>query len=741
MLTFKKAGVLISAAALTVGILTPVAGAQTVGNERAETLPIVVAQANTKVTKNDLIKRFKEVFPKEFSFLTNKDFYMSTGYTEPNDPTIRYELSFSKDIDNEYVYGSVLFVGDKLEVENFYFDPIMTQDVLFPAKYSRDDAQKIADKLVKKLNKDENYELLNTNFNYYSSTLLTEPIVYHFSYAKKHSDITIADQSISITVLGDGQVASYYKSENVKDSFTYDDPAAVKSESDIKKQLQKALKLHLAYTIDTDYRTGKNSVKLVYQPTNALTTGVHAITGQYQTMDGLSSTVPTYSVQPISATALPAKQPNMTEEQALAAAKNILAVDMDGVKLSIESVEESTTEQGKEVFDIYYMYETEYGGTGGSLSFEKATGEVINYDNVKNHLGIYDEEEELNKVLSQQQAFDKAIAYAKEWVPSSVHEYALPYISQDLYFEYNNSYNFIFPRIVNGLQVIGDNISIDVDAETGELLSVYKYGYDNIEWPDPTDVMPIKEATKLFKDELNLDLQYVNLSNVENEQHYSLVYQPMFKDTFISNIDAKTGKWLSVFGTPYVDMPPIEHPTAEEELNYLIQSGILEVDETFNPDASISKEEALKVLMNSLTYMYYGIHDSDSNEQAFEDIPTDHTLHAYIAKGLAIGTIDKSSETFNPEAPLSNQELAKWAVGTLQLDRAAQYSNIYKLNYRDGSHVDKNLRGHVALAYAMGILEANNRQLKPKEDVTYAQLAQVTIRLAHKMHEFQINYY
>jgi len=41
----------------------------------------------------------------------------------------------------------------------------------------------------------------------------------------------------------------------------------------------------------------------------------------------------------------------------------------------------------------------------------------------------------------------------------------------------------------------------------------------------------------------------------------------------------------------------------------------------------------------------------------------------------------------------------------------------------------------------MGILEAENNELKPKNEVTYAQLAQVIIRLAHKMNEYQIRNY
>lgn len=107
MVVLKKASVLLSTAALSIGLLAPVASATTV-DERMERLPIQVAQTNTKVTKKDLINRMKELFPTEFSGLTEKDFYMNTGYPYPGDSTVRYELSFSKQVKEQHIYGSLI---------------------------------------------------------------------------------------------------------------------------------------------------------------------------------------------------------------------------------------------------------------------------------------------------------------------------------------------------------------------------------------------------------------------------------------------------------------------------------------------------------------------------------------------------------------------------------------------------------------------------------------------------------
>ncbi|MGM9944629.1 MAG: YcdB/YcdC domain-containing protein, partial [Lysinibacillus sp.] len=531
------------------------------------------------------------------------------------------------------------------------------------------------------------------------------------------------------------------KPQNVKGEFTYDDPSKKQNESVIANSVRNALKAQLSYSIDMDYTTGDYTAKLVYKPNSQITSGVHALTGDWLTTEGLSSTLPNKTITPIVTEPLPAKQPNLTPEQAQAMAQKLLATNQKGVKLNIDSIEEITMETGKTVYNISYTYEYRNGGTGTSLTIDKATGEIIYYSDIKNNLEPQADDSTSDVELTQQQALEKATAYVKEWIPSYVHQYALP-LDEGYYEDYNDSYYFTFPRIVNGLSVMGDQISVNVDATTGSLLSLYVSSYDNVEWPAVTDILTQQEATKLLKNQLKLKLQYVNHPKMEDEQHYNLVYQPIFKESSYAVIDAKTGEWLYGYGMDTSDKPTIEHPTAAEELNYLIHTGALEVDEAFNPDASVTKEEALKALLKSVTYTYYyGIREYETLNQSFTDITPDDDLYPFVTQALRMGMLDASTGTFNATASLSNQELAKWLIGTLNLTKAAQHSDIYQLNYSDASQVDKDLRGYVALAYTMGLLEAENNQLKPKDEVTYAQLAQVIIRLAHKMNEYQIRNY
>ena len=742
MSTFKKAGTLLSATALSVGLLVPMASASTLGSERTEALPIQVALTNTTVSKNDLIKRLRELFPNEFTDVAEKDFYMGTGYTHPKESTVRYEIGFSKNIDNRHVYGSFTFVGETLELEQYYYyPPTNSKDVFFPAKYSKEEAKQVADAFVKKFDKNGEYDFVENEYNYYLSSILTDPIQYSFTYMKKKSGVPISDQFINISVLGDGSVTSYYKTQSVTGDFTYDDPSKKQSESVIANRVRDALKAQLSYSIDMDYTTGNPKVNLVYKSNSQATLGVHALTGDWLTTEGLSSTLSNKTITPVVTEPLAGRQPNLTPEQAQEVAQKLLATDQKGVKLNINSIEEITPETGKTVYNISYMYEYRNGGSGTSLTIDKATGDITHYSDIKSTIEVQEDESNTEVELTQQQALDKAIAYVKEYAPSYAHQYSLP-LDEAYYEEYNDSYYFTFPRIVNGLTVMGDQISVNVDATTGHLLSLYVNAYDNIEWPAATDIITQQEATKLLKNQLKLKLQYVNHPKVESEQHYSLAYQPIFKENPNAVIDAKTGEWLYGYGIASSDKTTIDHPTAAEELNYLIHQGILEADETFNPDAPITKEEALKILLKSVTYTYYyGFNDYETTTQSFTNITPDHDLYPFVTQALRMGMLDASAGTFNATASLSSQELAKWLIGTLKLSNAAQYSDIYQLNYSDASQVDKELQGYVALAYAMGLLEAENNELKPKNEVTYAQLAQVIIRLAHKMNEYQIRNY
>ena len=82
---------------------------------------------------------------------------------------------------------------------------------------------------------------------------------------------------------------------------------------------------------------------------------------------------------------------------------------------------------GQAVINVQYMYHYRNGGSGASLEINKNTGEVIQYYNIKDHLLLeIGENPKKESTLTQQEALTQAMKYLKEWVPSYLHNYAMP---------------------------------------------------------------------------------------------------------------------------------------------------------------------------------------------------------------------------------------------------------------------------------------------------------------------------
>ena len=241
---------------------------------------------------------------------------------------------------------------------------------------------------------------------------------------------------------------------------------------------------------------------------------------------------------------------------------------------------------------------------------------------------------------------------------------------------------FSFPRIVDGIPVNGDQIYVRLSAD-GSLLGL-NVDFQNIEkWPSSKEVISKEEATAKFLEQLSLDLRYVNEGNAKEDHHYHLVYSPVYNKIPFSFLDANTGEWKVLFGGEE-NRPTVSHPTAEEELNFLIQAGILDVKDvnTFNADAEITKGEAIEVMMKSLTRFYNDYYpERENTNQSFENIDPKHPLYSVIERAVTMKILDADEATFDVNAPLTKEELSVWYIRALNLELAAKNSSIYTLPF------------------------------------------------------------
>lgn len=734
MVKIKRIGISLTALAMSFGIMS-VASAETTQVPQVERLQIEVASKDTTITKNDLIKKFKELFPKKFDSLSTNDFNMSSGHYFPEDKTVRYELSFSKMIQGKDIHGSITFAGDNLVVENLYLQPVGEADALFPSKVSKEEAQKIAYDFIKEFSGGEKYQLEKNNSNnyyYYFNQLLTEPIRYNFSFVRTENEVEIPDQRMEVTVFGNGEISQFYRYPVSNAANTFDDVKKIKNENEVLSRVQNNLNLQLQYQILHDYRTNERSVQLVYNPSQQFI-GVHAINGKWQTINGFTTKLAdSKKIEKLVQKPLAPRKNGINVEDAKKIAKELLSINSDKITLKMNSVVESTNSNGKEVIRVDYMYEYQNNGFGTSMELDKQTGEILQFHNMRND--VYREMGQNlnnNKKITSSQALTKAIDYLKKWVPSYLHNYAKP-ITEPNFDEKSGIYYFSFPRLVNGIVVSGDEISVSVNAD-GSLNSLFVNAQEIDNWPSTKGILSQKEAEKLFKDALSLKLQYTKENSLEETKHYSLVYVPVYNEKSFTSLDATTGKWTSMFGEK--DYPIVSHSTAEEELNYLIQNNILDVkDSNFNADTTVKKGEALKTLVRSISYFYEEYYPQQKEfHQTFDSIGPKHPYYHVVERAVAMGILDSKDGNFNPEANVTREELAVWYIRVLGLEQAAKHAEIYKLDLQDAN--DVTYTGYVALANKLQLLPAENNQFKPKQTVTYADLAVSTIRLAHKVYE------
>ncbi|MBD8036383.1 PepSY domain-containing protein [Solibacillus sp. A46] len=730
----KKWTTALSMSIVSLGLLaSPGITEASVGTQE-ERVPIYVAVTDEQVTKEQLIQILKTKLPEMFSTYSNNDFQMSSmSHHYADDLTIRYELMFNKKVNKQTEGGSVTFKGDNLEIEHFYFNPANLKDALFPGKITEDQARKIAEDFVKKVSASGNYSLSNNVPSYYyGSRLITEPITYSFSFTPNENNIPIPDQSMMVSVLGDGKIQSFYQNSMPKRMSFEESKNIISKEAAINK-MKEQLNLSLQYTIEYLPYSSKPSVKLVYLPAPNVI-GLHATSNQWATYSGkVDSLQSNATLQPLAPNQLKTPSP-ITLEEAKAIAKQLVDQQENTTKFTIDHAYEYESND-QAVISVSYSYRYRNGSHGSSIEFNKNTGELVSYSDFFGPIPFDEEEAPKNTTpkLSKEKVMELAEKYVKELAPTTVHEYAKANTDPS-YDKESQVHHVSFPRIKNGLIVNGDNVSVAIDDE-GKLKSFYRYPLNIEEWPSAEAKISNDEAKKIFTEALDVKLVYNRLQNEDGK--YELVYFPTVKGQEYYQLDANSGQIINQY--EQLEKEKVSHPTAERELNYLIQAGAIEVKDakTFNADVAITQGQALNMITKSITYFYedYYMYRQEQPPVSFEQIDADHPYYKVVENATRIGILNPNEDELNIDQKVTNEQLAVWFIRTLGLEQAAKHRDIYQLPIKDAADVDPDKIGYVALSNALGLQKSDQSMFLPKKEVTYAELSKSIIQLAYEIAE------
>jgi len=744
---FKKLGVITLTAAISISSFTTAAFAESI-SASMPTKQITVAEKaaqeikaeESNVKKEELIKRIHELFPNQFKDFKDEDFRLEPNryyhYSE-EERRERYYIYFHKEISKgKYINGGIEFEGKELELVGYHnYSSTYNKDAYYPAKVSKDDAKKLAEEFIARVKKDATYQVVVDEWEYHHSTnkTLTEPVRYSFHFERIVNGVPVRGFGGNVEVLGNGEIIGFWSGESASQA-TFEAKKDLLAEEKIVQKLKENLNLQLRYITDYDYRNEEVKVYLAYVPIPEIQ-GILATSGKWFVNGKFVDQLP--KAEPIKMLAdkpKDIKQKKINADEAKKIAEELLKPSDDKVKLVIDGVYEHTNHLKEVVYSVHYMYHIGNAGHGGSLEITKS-GEILGFHN---YGGGYEQvPTEKEPKITYDQALEKAVQYLEKYAPSKLHKHSYPTVKLEID-KYSNSYQFNFPRVENNIPFLYESIGVNISAEDGSLVGLFANSIDAKNLPSAEGVVEKEVAEKAFYDKLELNLVYAAEWNSKNRNDYKLVYE-LNNSPYFKYLDAKSGEWKTPESAPkkkeeQEEKPRVKHAWAEKELNFMIDANILTVKDydSFNPNAAITKGEGLEMLLKSLTRfwdgpMYYG---ENKPKPTFENIGVDHPLFEVVERAVHMGIIDPKEKTFDLDSNLTRQELAAWYVKALRLHEAAKHSDIYYVKFKDADQVDAKYKGHVALASAFGILTGSQEKFNPKAEVTIAQMAVATFRMA-----------
>ncbi len=249
---------------------------------------------------------------------------------------------------------------------------------------------------------------------------------------------------------------------------------------------------------------------------------------------------------------------------------------------------------------------------------------------------------------------------------------------------------FTYTRYVNDIPVFGDTVSVEVNTDTGVLLS-YRMSYTEADFPELSKVITHETACEKFFENTTYNPIFIPQktdTTLKNPDTTTLVFT-----TDVSGIliDAENGNRVTDQGTVYEKTEDFEQYTditghyAEEKILALHRFGIGFKGDKFYPDRYISQAEFLELA------------------------------------GLAIGNVLSVSDlTSIPHNVLTRIEATRLICRALKIDKYAEIEGIYNCPFEDV----KSGKGYVSLLWGLGIINGTSKtKFSPDDGMTRAQAA------------------
>lgn len=743
----KRLLTLVVASAMIFGAAVPVY-ADTANGIKGQVITASDVQQNMKVSKEDAKNIALKLLSDSFSTkLDEKKFSSRIELRTSNDITGKgyvWDLNwyYYNEGSNKSIDISIDADTGKLLSVNIYEYISGSQNL---ASITKEQAKKIAGDFAKKMNPGEfsNTKLVDTSAqsNYYERTGSD----YNFYYERLINGIPFRDNGLSVTVNGiTGKVTGYSIRWSDKVSAPASDGViAISKANDIYRN---NYDFKLNYRQYYDNFSGNNSqiYKLVYVPDGTGVPTIDAKTGsvlnensgsQISFIDLTEKEKADFLSKYKEVTKLDKEiDKNKAQEDMLKIVHDLYG---DGYRLEGLSYQESSDKNimlANNTWSAQFIkgQENDANTQRGSISIDATTEGLVDIENYS----YMDKTDDNNftPCMDYEAAYKKAIDYTALYFSDKVKEINtrnIKYVNSKDGKEIQSRYQyFTFLRTVNGIDYDTNNINVQIDMKTGGVNRIGCYWSNDVNVPEPKNIISAKDAEDIFFENNKPALYYIayNKSSDYNNPDYEikLVYSIYGINNYMDDsIDAFTGKRLTPDGKEIDDnidefMKNIKGSPYEKELTILAYGGILET-KGFNPKKQITKMDLIKMLVNAKGYKPYLL-DSAADLKFSGSVKGDAN-YKYLQMAVAYGLMENKEGTFNPDEKETREDIIKSIVKFMGYDKIAKCTGIYTVNYKDAKEILSGNIGYIAIAKGLGIIDAKVVNFGPKQVGTMEETA------------------
>lgn len=704
----------------------------------------VLDESLAKISKDEAVEKFKKLFP-ELKDAQAVSVQLGNPNQYPPSNEMIWTIEWSVAVENgTHGFSTSIdaITGDILT----YFYPIDQESSYYPAKVTKDEAEKIAKQFISVVApsiKADKLQLSQAESNYPQA--LFGPVQYTFIYQMQVNGIPTSNSQIQITVDGNGKITNYYGSSTNKN---YPSPDTTMTVAQAEEKMKEGIKLQLAYIPNADYYNSPlkaSDYRLGYLAING-TRLIDAKSGKFLDDNGQPvDSLPGISYSAISSTAppfQPHKGGELTKEEAVAVVEAAL-----GQELSDEQGSISSDRNGHKVWNI--SSGNPFGGEQIQAGVDAATGQLtqfFTYDYSSAGSSADEAQTAAQSSLTEAQAKAKAQDLVTKLYPNA--SGTLKLIERPGNFSYGPdiAYTYLFQQFYKDKPIEPSTVQINYDAE-GNLKQYYATTTPE-ETLSKLDSLTAKiteeEALKLYRDALSAELQYATVggnyvAGKLQEQQAKLVYSPVLKNfqnnvgIFVNAISGKLEQQYNFLGMPVEkgELPAdVKKHWASKSLETMFNYGIIkpESDGLIHPDQTINTGDWVNILLASFVAgQYY----NTPEKQRFADIPLDSEYANAVDYLVQRGFLQSSpTQKLHPEQALTRGNLAVWLTKLLKYDKLSEFmasdTDVTKL--KDAAKI-KN-KGAATIAIKLGLLTPDNGKFNPDSPVTKAQISTVLLRLA-----------